>query len=135
MSSLQATVGATSAIFSDVNPDINVENNYETVINEDAINKSIATILGTRKGSRVFNRLFGSYLSSFLYDPLDAVTAHDIRLEILDAIRTWEPRILLGLVEVLPDFTLQAYYVSIEYTIPALGNKSAVFTFNLATGK
>jgi phage baseplate assembly protein W len=125
---------ATRIIYSDVNPDVNVENSNERVFNEDAVNKSIATILGTRKRTRVFNRDFGSYIMDYLMDPLDEQTATSIRLEILDAIRNWEPRITITKTQVIPNYAEQVYYVSIDYTIPALANKSATFTFNLATG-
>ena len=131
---LISTVGASKVVFSDVNPDVNVETAYELSLNEDAINKSIVTILNTRRGSRVFNRNFGSYLESYLFEPLDATTAFSIKMEILDSIKLWEPRLLIKNVVVLPDFILQAYYVSIDYTIPALLNKSATFNFNLSSG-
>lgn len=134
MANLAATKNAGSVVFSDVNLDVNSESHLELVFNEDAVNKSIVTILGTRKKTRVFRRNFGSYLLDILFDPMDPITVERIQREIITAIEEWEPRIVLKKTEVLPDYPNQQYYVSIEYQIPALGNKSAAFTFNLSTG-
>jgi len=134
MANLIATKNAGSVVFSDVNLDVNSESHLELVFNEDSINKSVVTILGTRKKTRVFRRNFGSYLLDILFDPMDPITTERIKREIITAIEEWEPRIVLKNTEVLPDYPNQQYYVSLEYQIPALGNKSATFTFNLATG-
>jgi phage baseplate assembly protein W len=133
MANLQATANASTIVFSDVNPDVNVESHLELVYNEDSINKSIVTILSTRKKSRVFRRNFGSYLQDVLFDPMDQITVDRIKQEIVTAIREWEPRVTITTATVLPDYENQRYYVALEYTIPALGNKSAMFNFNLAT--
>ena len=132
MQILAATSTASRIVFSDVNPDVNSESHLELVYNEDAVNKSIVTILGTRKGSRVFRRTFGSYLQDILFDPMDTLTSDRIKREIITAIREWEPRIVLKTAEVIPDYDNQQYYIALEYSIPALNNKSAAFTFNLA---
>lgn len=131
---LNATSNAKSVIFSDVNLDVNQESTHELVYNEDAINKSIVTILSTRKGSRVFRRNFGSYINDILFDPMDQVTVDRIKTELITAIEEWENRVVLKKAIVLPDYPNQQYFVQLEYTIPALDNKSVVFTFNLTNG-
>lgn len=132
---LIATRDASKVIFSDVNLDVNVESPFELVYNEDSINKSIITILSTRIGSRVFRRYFGSKIVDLVFEPMDDITVDRIRLGIIDAVGRWENRIKLIKTEVLPDIENQQYFVSLEYLIPALNNKSAVFTFNLLAGK
>jgi phage baseplate assembly protein W len=134
MANLTATANASSVIFSDINVDVNSESDLELVYNEDAINKSIITILGTRKGSRVFRRNFGSYLQNVLFDPMDEISVDRVKNELITAIKEWESRIVLKSAQVVPDYPNQQYYVAIEYSIPALGNKSASFTFNLSNG-
>jgi len=131
---LNATSNAKSVIFSDVNLDVNQESTLELVYNEDSINKSIVTILSTRKGSRVFRRDFGSYINDILFDPMDQVTVDRIKTELITAIEEWEDRVVLKKAIVLPDYPNQQYFVQLEYTIPALDNKSVVFTFNLTNG-
>jgi phage baseplate assembly protein W len=134
MEILTATKNATSVVFSDVNLDVNTESPLELVYNEDSINKSIITILGTKKFSRVFRRDFGSELQDILFDPMDDMTVLRIKRELIEAIERWENRIILKKAEVLPDYPNQQYYVELVYVIPALGNKTASFTFNLKSG-
>lgn len=129
---LTATKTAASIIFSDTNLDVNDESSYALVFNEDAINKSIITILGTRIGTRPFRRDFGSTLLDLIFNPMDEITAGSIRTALIEAIDRWEPRIKMVKSEVIPNYEIQSYYVYLEYTIPALANKSAVFTFNIS---
>lgn len=132
---LSATKGASSVVFSDVNLDVNTESSLELVYNEDAINKSIVNILGTRKGSRVFRRSFGSYVNDILFDPMDSVSVSRMQREIVDAIGEWEPRIILDVTRVLPDYPNQQYFVELKYRIPALANRAVTINFNLSRGK
>ena len=39
--------------------------------------------------------LFGSKVLDFVFEPLDHITCALIRFEVIDAIRTWEPRIIM----------------------------------------
>ena len=59
------------------------------------IKGNILQILGTRKGERVMLPLFGSRILEFIHEPLDHITCALIRFELIDAIRRWEPRIVL----------------------------------------
>jgi len=59
------------------------------------IEGNILQILGTRKGERVMLPLFGSRIMDYIYDPLDHVTCALIRFELIDAIKMWEPRVVL----------------------------------------
>lgn len=121
-------------VFSDVNLGLNTESQYEVVYDEDSIQKSVTMILGTKVGSRVFRRDFGSYLEDILFDPIDDISIQRIRTELISAIEKWEPRIILADAIVKPDYANEQYYVALNYTIPALNNKSASFIFNLKHG-
>jgi len=59
------------------------------------IKGNILQILGTRKGERVMLPLFGSRILEFVHEPLDHITCALIRFELIDAIRRWEPRVIL----------------------------------------
>jgi uncharacterized protein len=118
-------------VYSDVNLGLNLDSQYDVVYDEESIQSSVTMILGTRKGSRVFRRDFGSVLETYLWDPMDNITVSSIRTEIIGSISKWETRIVLTDVVVRPDYDNQQYYVQLAYTIPGLGNRSAVFTFNL----
>ncbi len=39
--------------------------------------------------------LFGSRILEFIHEPLDHITCALIRFELIDAIRRWEPRVIL----------------------------------------
>lgn len=122
------------AIFSDVNPDVVSRSTDQLVINRTAIEKSLETIILTPIGSRVFNRRFGSRVTNILFDPIDSITAGRLQREIQNAVYTWEARISELVVEVLPDVSNQQFYVGISYKVPALGNASFSYSFNLNKG-
>ena len=59
------------------------------------IEGNIIQILGTRKGERVMLPLFGSRILDFIHEPLDHITCALLRFELIDAIKKWEPRVIL----------------------------------------
>ena len=59
------------------------------------IESNIIQILGTHKGERVMLPEFGSNIRKFIHEPLDHITCALLRVEIFDAIKRWEPRIIL----------------------------------------
>ena len=59
------------------------------------IEGNIIQILGTHKGERVMLPEFGSNIRKFIHEPLDHITCALLRVEIFDAIKRWEPRIIL----------------------------------------
>lgn len=120
--------------FSDVNLSIDELSPTELVVDEEAIQKSIFMILGTPVGSRVFRRDFGAKLDALLFEPMDDITVQRIKSGIISAISRWETRLFLTDVTVSPDYDNLQYFVSMSYTIPSLGGRSASFVFNLSQG-
>lgn len=124
------------ALFSDINPRYGQSKDGEIVFDIGAINSSIENILGTQLGERVFLPDFGSRIQQLLFQPIDDITASDLRSETLRAIERWEPRVRIidsdTFVEPLPDEN--RYVMNITYTIVATGN---IGTFNrfLLTGQ
>ena len=59
------------------------------------IEGNIIQILGTRKGERVMLPLFGSRILDFIHEPLDHITCALLRFELINAIKMWEPRVIL----------------------------------------
>lgn len=57
------------------------------------INQSIYVILVTAKGERFFRPDFGSNLKFLIFDPMDDVCVEMLKVEVGDAIKTWEKRI------------------------------------------
>jgi len=60
-----------------------------------SVAQNIVIILTTPKGSDPHRPLFGSELWQFLDKPLTAITKGKIKAEIVEAIHTWEPRVIL----------------------------------------
>lgn len=82
----------------------------------DKVRQSILTILDTEPGERVMRPSFGCGLRRFLMEPNNVATraliAHDVEL----ALGTWEPRISLDGVEVLPGPDPALVLVVVAYT-------------------
>lgn len=60
------------------------------------IKMSIYQILGTRIGERVMLPEFGSRIHELLMEPIDAVTISLARVYTIEAVKRWEPRVVLN---------------------------------------
>lgn len=118
-------------IYSDVNLDLGSSSPYELLYNQEAVMRAILNVLTTRKGTRPFRRRMGSSLMEMLWEPLDEITAKRIRLQLMDDITTYENRVVIQDVEVIPDYELDAYYVNIVGWLVRLENQQVNFNFNL----
>ncbi len=135
MAVVQDQNGVSRIIYSDVNHEVNTTSTSELVFNEWSINQSILTILDTKRGTRVFRRNFGSNMIDLVFLPLTTTTQMRIYRELVKAIEEHEPRIVIELAEVIPDYENQQWFIEITYRIPTLNNKTAVFNFNIVQGK
>ena len=109
-------------IWSDVNNKLKIDKTGDVKkdVNLDAIEGAIENILLTRRGERVMRPDFGSALEAFLFEPVSASTAHKIGLEILDVLSRWEQRIEVQKVEVVADYQIGGYHVTIEAIVKEL---------------
>lgn len=73
---------------------------YQIAENEKLLEGNIKQILGTRRGERVMLPRFGTRLLEYIHDPIDDTTAQFLRVEITDALKEWEPRIIVSRVEI-----------------------------------
>ena len=119
-------------VFSDVNIDVLEDSPFELVLNDKAIIKSLDTIFTTPYGSRPFRRRFGSKLMDLMYEPIDRTTASKMETMLRETATTWESRISIPFVKVLPDPENQRFYVEVRCTIPELGNKMVNYRFNVS---
>jgi phage baseplate assembly protein W len=67
---------------------------------EAVIRTSLEMIIYTLFGDRVMIPEFGSHTQRLVFDPNDDFLAWEVRTEVEEAIQTWEPRIIMGQVEV-----------------------------------
>lgn len=84
-------------------------------LNENAIIAAVKNIVLTNKGERRFTPLFGSDVLSQLFEPLDDMTAMNIKEEILASITNFEPRVKVDFVDVTPNFNLDGFDVIIRF--------------------
>jgi len=79
------------------------------------IEESIGLILGTKVGERVYRQNFGSRLSELAFAPMNTQTLLLIRVYVEEALKMWEPRIILDGVYTEPDPIRGRVNIIIEY--------------------
>jgi uncharacterized protein len=81
------------------------------------VKESIWLILRTDLGERVYRPNFGCRLSELAFAPLNNDTLLRIRLYVLEALRTWEPRIEVDQVRADPDAATGRVNIIIDYRL------------------
>jgi len=85
--------------------------------NEVAIARSIRNIVFTNPGEKFFNQNFGSRVSKLLFENIDEITSIEIQNEIENSIISYEPRVSLREVSVVPNYDENSFDVTIIYRI------------------
>ena len=85
--------------------------------NESAIARSIKNLVFMQKGEKFFDPDFGSELSASLFENIDDVTAITMRDDIDYMIKTYEPRVDLINVEIIPNYDNNQMDAVIVYAI------------------
>tara|TARA_B100000212_G_scaffold167425_1_gene125894 strand:+ start:383 stop:775 length:393 start_codon:yes stop_codon:yes gene_type:complete len=88
-----------------------------SVKDKTAIAQSISNLLMTNRGERPFQPRLGSGIRDTLFEPLDYATAGQLKGNINEVIKDYEPRVnVLGLA-CEPDYNNNGYYVELQYEI------------------
>ena len=85
--------------------------------NESAIARSIRNLVFTQKGEKFFDPDFGSEVSASLFENIDEVTALTMRDDIDYMIKTYEPRVDLINVDIIPNYDNNQMDAVIVYSI------------------
>ena len=85
--------------------------------NERSIARSIQNLVLTDPGERFFNENLGSGVKRLLFDQFDTLTAVSIQDKIRDIIETYEPRVDILSIKVVPDYQNSEYSVVLTYNI------------------
>ena len=85
--------------------------------NESAIARSIKNLVFMQKGEKFFDPDFGSELSASLFENIDDVTAITMRDDIDYMIKTYEPRVDLINVDIIPNYDNNQMDAVIVYSI------------------
>ena len=80
------------------------------------VRQSILTILDTEPGERVMRPSFGCGLRRYLMEPNSVTTRALMRRDVETALGTWEPRITIDSVDVLPGDDPALVFVVVAYT-------------------
>ena len=107
----------------------------DLVVSRDAsaIKQAIVNLLLTNKGERVMQPDYGSDIRSFLFEPLDFGTAVKIKNSIKYSLTTFEPRIAVNGIEVLPSYEDNGFDVELTYSIRGSDNPPVTVDFFLAS--
>lgn len=90
---------------------------------EEAIKNSIVNIFRTIPGERFLIPTFGANLLGYVFKSVTENTANEIGRTILDAIRIWEPRVIVKNVTVIGKEDEHEYNITISLEIPSLKKK------------
>jgi phage baseplate assembly protein W len=85
--------------------------------NETAIARSVRNLVLTAPGERFFNPRLGSDIGQSLFENIDAISASEIKSQIENTIRNYEPRVSLTKVIVNPNFDNNEFNVTVKYNI------------------
>jgi len=123
-----------AATYSDISFSIDYVPN-EIVADADAINQNITIIFDTPIRSKWFRPRNGSNVNRWLFDPIDDVTAQNIKHDMeLALYNNQEFRVQFTSIVVIPDYDNTQYYVEIQYIAPELEKQNQTFVFNLSRG-
>ena len=86
-------------------------------VNENAVKRAIRNLIMTNPGERLFQPDFGGGINTFLFEPMDGITATNIQQQIWQTITNHEPRCKLISVDVTPRTDIDAYVVSVQFMV------------------
>jgi phage baseplate assembly protein W len=98
-------------------PEVGPAGGFEWRSGTALVRQSILIILDTEPGERVMRPDFGCGLRRYLMEPNTPATRAAIAREIEAALRAWEPRIVVGTVDVTPTDDPSTVLVPISYTL------------------
>lgn len=97
-----------------------------TVTNSLSVRQSIRNLINTAFGERLFQPRIGCSLRGLLFEPVDEITALEIRDRILETLRKHEPRVGTLLVDVGSDADGNSYEVKVEYGLNESNERQTV---------
>lgn len=111
---------------------INTRGGIVVARQEEKVRQSMHVILGTQHGERLMRPNFGANLRTLVFAPNNAATANLARFYVEEALRTWEPRILVDEVHVRNDHHRGQLLIDIRYRMKATNEpQNLVYPFYL----
>lgn len=95
-------------------------------IDNNSIKQSLKLLLFTNIGERLFQPDVGSKIYGLLFEPLDPITTEVLKRSIENTIETYEPRVLLEGVDVVPKYDENEYEVTIYFTVRGINQPTSL---------
>lgn len=121
-------------VYRDMNSNLLLNSNKTDIVTNDDVNAvfgSIKNIFDYKPGERILEPEFGMNFGGLLYEPMNENTANSLGLTIHNTLKRWEPRIILGTIDVIPDFDDNTYYITVNFSIKAVKTNEN-YQFNYA---
>lgn len=122
-----------SRIYKDL--DLNFTNNPVTgdvakKLDVNAVKQSLRILLLTNFYERPFDPGKGVNLRGYLFEPMSKVVSSSISNSIKNIIESYEPRVRVKSIQVVPNFDLNSYEVTVSFFVVGI-NKPQILTANL----
>lgn len=95
-------------------------------IDNNSIKQALKLLLFTNIGERLFQPDVGSKIYGLLFEPLDPITTEVLKRSIENTIETYEPRVLLEGVDVVPNYDENSYEVSIYFSVLGINQPTSL---------
>jgi phage baseplate assembly protein W len=105
-----------------------VSNDIVAVTGAEAVKRSLRNLLSITAGEVPFFPDFGANVSRYLFEPIDPITTVLIHREIENTIRTYEPRVAIQQLTVVPTADEMRYQINLVF---ALVNQTTPLTLTL----
>lgn len=121
-------MGQQNFIYSDIDMELDAFSDGDFVkdVDYDAVINSLNNIVSTVQGSRRMLPEFAQYLWELLFEPMDTATARELGQGLLEAIRTWEDRIIVEGIDIMPDYDSNEYRCVMTFSIKPIEEQQSV---------
>jgi phage baseplate assembly protein W len=92
-----------------------IKKDINKVIGENAIINSVKNLLLTNHYERPFQPYLGSNIRKLLFEPLDAIVARTLEVEITNVLTNFEPRAEIIEVKVIPKYEENGFQVTLTF--------------------
>lgn len=118
-------------VYNDINSNLLANSNKTDIRNNsdaDAVLGSIKNLFMYKPGQRILTPEYGMDFSNLIYQPMNDKTAEAIGITIQNALKKWEPRVIISRIDIDPDYEDNTYYVKVSFRIRNLVTKEYQFT-------
>ena len=118
-------------VYNDINSNLLANSNKTDIRNNsdaDAVLGSIKNLFMYKPGQRILTPEYGMDFSNLIYQPMNDKTAEAIGITIQNALKKWEPRVIISRIDIDPDYEDNTYYVKVSFRISNLVTKEYQFT-------